>query len=120
MASIVYHSKIMFNEDGDINSGYKRYFNILTWFLLAAKEEDKMRAFNTQDYPLSYKITPFALDFIKYALRAFVNDVHKIVDSSIKDEIKDSHSKKEMENSEWLPLSKTLSDEIRQYLEKIV
>ena len=118
MASIMYHSKVMFGEGGDFNSRYKTYFNVLSWFLKTAKDAGKMQAFETKEYPLSYKVTPFAVDFVKYALRAFVNNIHEIVDSSVKDEIRDSHKKKEMDASEWKPLSNTLTDEVKSYLEK--
>lgn len=117
MGSILYHTKFMFGgPDSERPARFKEYFNVLTWFLQSLKDAGKDAAFSTEEYPLSWKITPYTIDFIKYALRAFVNDCHNIINSSVKDQINDSHKKEKMDDAEWKSLSSILSEELESYL----
>ena len=118
MGSIMYHSKVMFKSEGTFDERYKEYFNVLSWFIKSLKEEGKLSAISGSDYPLSYKVTPFMVDVVKYAIRGFINNAHEIINSSVKKEVADSHNRNEMDDSEWKPLEQKLAEEMKDYLEK--
>lgn len=82
MSSIMYHSKVCFGGSyDDPTSGeaerYSQYFNLLSWFIKALGEYNKDRA--AQGLGLTYLITPFLVEVIKYSFRGMVNNIPKLL-----------------------------------------
>lgn len=123
MGSMGYHSKVAFggNPQGR-DERYKRYFNVLSWFVKALDEFGKTRSLGTPQYPFVYLLTPFLLNVIKYSFRAFVNEIEDVlfendlISKELRDSVKKSHKKESMEDEEWKPIVEELSVAIEQYL----
>jgi flagellin-specific chaperone FliS len=116
--SIMYHSKVCFAPNQSKEEKYKKYFNMLSWFVQALEKQGKSTATAGGDYPVEYLITPFFLETVKYSLRAFINDAHNIIeiDEKLKKQIKESREKASMEEDEWKPIVEQFSKEIEKYL----
>ena len=119
MGSIICHGKIsMGNESLD------KYFNSLSWLIQVTEKkfgESKSKAiFGGDQFPIVYGVTPFFVEYLKYSLRSFVNNIHKIeeVDDSLRKEIEESHSKNTMEDDKVNELIGRLKDAIKIHLQK--
>jgi hypothetical protein len=118
LASVMYHSKVCFPVGENKQAKYEKYFNMMSWFVQALEKQDKSEAVKAQDYPFAYLVTPFFLEVVKYSLRAFINDIHNVVeiDEKLKKQIQASRNKASMEEDEWKALVEKFSKEIENYL----
>lgn len=119
MGSVVCHGKIMFG-----NETLDKYFNTLSWLIKETETKfgaEKGRGvFAGNQFPLVYGITPFLVDYLKYSLRSFVNNVHKLeeVGDSLRKEIEESHTKSSMEKDAIEDLVSRLKAPIKSHLMK--
>lgn len=121
--SIMYHSKVVFGGDpSNPTSGkdqrYDTYFNMISWLVKASKEKNASLA--SDDFPLVYLVTPFFLETVKYSLRGYINDIHKLVQISddLRKKIEETHNLESVPDSEWKPLVEKLSKAIEELLMK--
>lgn len=122
MGSLMYHAKVAFSDDKD--ESYKQYFNVLSWFVKSLNEAGKAGALGGKEYPFAYLLTPFFLEVVKYSFRAYVNDIEDVmyedglIDSDLRDRVKEAKKKSKMEEQEWKPLVEEFSKAIGTYLKK--
>lgn len=125
MGSMLCHGKVIFAPSGDsiynslqeMNSLLEAYDNALSTMIVKLKRElnadDKF--YTSEKYDLKYRVTPFAVEFLKYALRNYINNIHK--NTPLEKAIEEANSKDNLSPTEW----SALVDELEEYIvEKLV
>ena len=125
-ACILCHGKIVFSPSGEsihndaatIQEMYKKYDNVLSWYIINVSKDPKLK----ESYRLmnfGELVTPFLLETLKYGLRAFINNSHKMIrNEELTNRIEDANGKQDIEEGEWKELVSSLKDELESVLSK--
>jgi len=120
--SMLYHAKVSFGQEGSKDSRYDSYFNVLSWFIRTLKEYNKSASVKGSQFKLTYLVTPFLLDVIKYSVRTFVNNIDAEsspvpMSGDLRKKLRDSYNKSLMSDEEWKPIADELKNAIVEYLQ---
>lgn len=124
IGSMVCHGKVMFANEGDliynskeeIKSLNESYYNSLSYLIVDLIPNYKIddMVYKSKSFDLQYRITPFAVEFLKYNLRYFINNIHK--GTKIEKLIDEANEKETMTSVEWSMLVDQLQDYVLEKL----